>query len=131
MEKKTYKKFDTFATTTYYVKLAQDAKVFTREDKGEDVVLTFCDNSRIEGTEELWVDARIARFQADRAKLYRHGDPVQITGKLRFKRQNDGAIRGKIYDATVDSFVYTKDREVTGTESDVPAPGDPVPPQFE
>lgn len=123
---KSYKKFDTFASITYLVKLAQDAKVYTREDKGEDVVLTFCDNSRIEGTEELWVDARVARFQAERARLYRKGDAVQISGKLRFKRQNDGQIRGKIYDATVDSFVFTGDRK-----SEVEAPADPVPPQFE
>lgn len=126
---KSYKKFDTFATTVYYVKLAQDAKIYTREDKGEDVVLTFCDNSRIAGTEEMWVDARIARFQADRAKLYRHGDAVQITGKLRFKRQNDGQIRGKIYDATVDSFVFTADRKAETEGADVPS--DPVPPNFE
>lgn len=104
-------KFDTYATTTYLVRLAQDAKVFKRDDgKGEDVVLTFCDNSRITGTEELWVDARVFSFQAERSKGYRKGDEVQITGKLRFKKQDDGGIRGKMYDARVDSFVKLADR---------------------
>ena len=63
----TGKKFDTYANTTYLVRLAQDAKVFPRKDEGEDVVLTFCDNSRIDSTETLWVDARVVKFQAPRA----------------------------------------------------------------
>jgi single-stranded DNA-binding protein len=107
-------KYDTFAKTIYLVKLAQDPKVFTRDDKGEDVVLTFCDNTRIEGTEDLWVDARVARFQAERAKKYRKGDEVQIEGKLRFKRNNEGGLRGKIYDAQVSSFAKLAERVVEG-----------------
>lgn len=107
----TGKKFDTYATTTYLVRLAQDAKVFERKDgKGIDVSLTFVDNSRIEGTEEMWVDARVLSFQADRAKNYAKGDEVQVTGKLRFKRQEDGTLRGKIYDARVESFVKLSER---------------------
>lgn len=106
-----YKKYDTFAKTIYLVKLAQDAKVFKRDDdKGEDVVLTFCDNSRIEGTQEMWVDARVKSFMNERAKKYRKGDTVQVSGKLRFKIQDDGGVRGKIYDAEVDSFVNTNER---------------------
>lgn len=108
-------KFDTHAKTIYLVRLAQDAKVFPRKSgDGEDVVLTFVDGSRIEGTEELWVDARVAKFQADRAKGYRKGDEVQIDGKLRFKLQDDGKIRGKIYDAVVSSFVKLGERATEG-----------------
>ena len=110
MEEKIYKKFDTFATTTYLVRLAQDAKVFDRTDGGEDVVLTFCDNSRVETTEDLWVDCRLARFQGERGKLLRKGDEIQVAGKLRFKKQDDGSLRGKIYDAVFNSFVPLRDR---------------------
>jgi hypothetical protein len=106
----TGKKFDTFAETTYLVRLAQDAKVFERKDGGEDVVLTFCDNSRVETTEDMWVDARVAKFQSDRAKLHKKGDEIQVKGKLRFKKQDDGTYRGKIYDAVVSSFVALSKR---------------------
>lgn len=106
----TGKKFDTYANTTYLVRLAQDAKVFDRKDEGQDVVLTFCDNSRIDSTETLWVDARVVKFQAPRAKGYKKGDEVQVMGKLRFKKQDDGTLRGKIYDAVVNSFVKLSDR---------------------
>jgi hypothetical protein len=121
-----FQKYDTFSETTYLVRLAQDAKVFTRDKgDGDDVVLTFCDNTRITGTEDLWVDARVARFISERAKGFRKGDEVQIKGKLRFKRQNDGTMRGKIYDAMVNSFVKLRDRN-----GDAPTE-DPVPPTFE
>lgn len=109
-ENYTGKKYDTFATTIYLVRLAQDAKVFKRDDGGDDVVLTFCDNSRIESTESMWVDARVAKFQSDRAKAYLKGDELQIQGKLRFKKQDDGSMRGKIYDATINSFTALRDR---------------------
>ena len=113
-----FKKFDTFSRYTAYVKLAMDARVFEREDdKSEDVVLTFCDNSRVNNTEELWVDARVSRWQAERARLFRKGDQVQIEGKLRFKAQHDGRWRGKIYDAVVNSFVNLSERM-----GDAPAP---------
>lgn len=105
-----FKKYDTYAQTTYLVRLAQDAKSFDRTDGEKDVVLTFCDNSRIDKTESLWVDARVVKFQAPRAVGYKKGDEVQITGKLRFKRQDDGTIRGKIYDAVVNSFVKLSER---------------------
>jgi hypothetical protein len=101
-----FKKFDTYAQTTYLVRLAQDAKVFERKDgSGVDVVLTFPDNSRIEGTETMWIDARVAKFQSDRAKNFKKGNEVQVVGKLRFKKQDDGTLRGKIYDAVTSSFV--------------------------
>lgn len=110
-----FKKFDTYSTTTYLVRLAQDATVFTRKDgEGEDVVLTFIDTSRVDNTMDLWVDARVVRYQADRAKLFRKGDEVQITGKVRYKEQKDGRVRGKIYDASVQSFVALKGREAEG-----------------
>jgi hypothetical protein len=126
-----YKKYDTFATTTYFVRLAQDAKVFARPDGGEDVVVTFCDNTRIAGTEDLWVDARVTKFLTDRAKGYRKGDEVQVSGKLRFKKQDDGSIRGKIYDATVNSFISMKDRGIEYTPRTKAGAGeDPVPPAF-
>lgn len=121
-----FKKYDTFSTTTYLVRLAQDAKVFERKDGGEDVVLTFCDNTRIDGTEDLWVDARVARFLGDRAKGYRKGDEVQVMGKLRFKKQNDGTWRGKIYDAIVNSFVPLRGRADEGH-----ATSSALPPAFE
>lgn len=108
---KEYKKLDTYATTIYLVKLAQDPKVYEREDKSHDVVLTFCDSSRFENLEDMWVDARVVRGQSDRAKKYRKGDMVQIMGKLRFKKQDDGKIRGKIYDAVIQSFTPTAERE--------------------
>lgn len=117
-------KYDTFAEITYLVKLAQDPKVFKRDDGGEDVVLTFCDNSRIEGTEDMWVDARVAKFISERAKKYRKGDEVQIKGKLRFKRNNEGGLRGKIYDAMVNSFAKLSER---GTATDPPPADDPAP----
>jgi hypothetical protein len=117
-------KFDTFAETVYLVKLAQDAKTFPRgSGDGDDVVLTFCDNSRIEGHESMWVDARLIKFQADRGKKYRKGDAVQIRGKLRFKLQDDGKMRGKIYDAIVQSFVPLSERtEGTGEQKVVSRP---------
>lgn len=116
-----HKKYDTYATYTCLVRLAQDAKAFPRKDEGEDVVLTFCDNSRIEGMEDLWVDARVVKFQAPRSKAYRKGDEVQITGKLRFKKQDNGTIRGKIYDAVVSSFVKLAERSDAApkTEADL------------
>lgn len=125
-----YKKYDTFATTTYLVKLAQDATVFTRSDgEGEDVVLTFVDNSRIESTiDTLWVDARVVRYQSERCKLYRKGDEVQVTGKLRLKEQKDGSIRGKIYDAQVNSFTPLKGRDAEGARQ---SPGAGNTPTFE
>lgn len=110
------KKMDTFAETTYLVRLTSDAKVFKRKTgEGEDVVLNFVDSSWVKDHEDLWVDARVANFQAERAKKYKKGDHVQIRGKLRFKRQDDGTIRGKIFDAVVSSFVKLSDRE--GTEA--------------
>lgn len=103
-----FKPMDTFAKTTYLVKLSQDAKVFPRKDgKGDDVVITFADNSRITGTETLWVDAKPRSFANDRVSKYKKGDVVQVTGKLRFKKQDDGSMRGKIFDAEIDSFVRT------------------------
>lgn len=105
MSDKEFRKFDTFSQSTYLVRLAQDAKVFERKDGGEDVVVTFCDNSRIEGTESLWIDARVVKFQSERAKNYKKGDEVQVSAKLRFKKQDDGTLRGKMYDAVISSFV--------------------------
>lgn len=107
----TYKKLDTFAKAIYMVKLAADPKVYKRDDGSHDVVLTFCDSSRFDNHEDLWVDARVVRGQADRAKKMRKGDQVQIEGKLRFKRQEDGKWRGKIFDAVFYSFVPTAERE--------------------
>jgi hypothetical protein len=119
MEKTEFKKYDTFATTTYLVRLAQNAKVFPRDDGGEDVVLTFCDNSRVDKTLDLWVDARVVKFQGERAKLFAKGDEVQVTGKLRIKEQKDGTVRGKIYDAVVNSFVNTKERAPASSEGNL------------
>jgi len=131
-------KYDTFAKTTYLVKLAMDPKIYTRKDgKGNDVVLTFVDNSRIEGTEQLWIDARVRPFIAERAAKYRKGDAMQVTGKLRFKKQEDGNWRGKIYDADIDSFVPLKDRAaeagsgMADIKPDVPADMDFGTPAFE
>lgn len=107
----TFKKLDTFSETTYMVKLAADPKVYKRDDGSHDVVLTFCDSSRFDNHEDLWVDARVVRGQADRAKKMRKGDQVQIRGKMRYKRQEDGKVRGKIFDAVFYSFVPTSERE--------------------
>lgn len=107
----TMKKLDTFAEYSVYVKLAADPKVYEREDKSLDVVLTFCDSSRFDNHVDLWVDARVVRGQSERARKFRKGDMVWIKGKLRFKRQNDGGIRGKVFDATVSSFQNTSERE--------------------
>ena len=41
----------------------------------------------------------------------RKGDIAWIKGKLRFKRQEDGQVRGKIYDAVVSTFTPTADRD--------------------
>lgn len=106
----TFKKLDTFAEYTVMVKLAQDPKAYPRDDGSHDVVLTFCDASRFDNHEDMWVDARVVRGQSDRAKRFRKGDQVQIRGKLRFKRQDDGRVRGKIFDAVVNSFVNTSER---------------------
>lgn len=123
-----FKKYDTYARTTYLVRLAMDATVFTRTDgEGEDVVLTFVDSSRIDSTMDLWVDARVVRYSAERSKMFRKGDEVQISGKLRFKEQKDGRIRGKIYDAEVNSFAPLKGREAEG----LPAAKTPATPTFE
>lgn len=107
---KEFKKLDTFARTVYMVKLAQDPKAYNREDGGVDVVLTFCDSSRFEKLEDMWVDARVIRGQSERARKLRKGDIVQIEGKLRFKIQNDGRWRGKVYDAVISTFTPTADR---------------------
>lgn len=111
------KKLDTFAETVYLVKLAQDPKVYTRDDGSHDVVLTFCDSSRFDNHQDLWVDARVVRGQSERAKKMRKGDEVQVKGKLRFKTQEDGKIRGKIFDAVFYSFTKTMDREEMLPES--------------
>lgn len=110
-ETKEYKKLDTFATTIYLVKLAQDPKVYTRDDGAHDVVLSFCDSSRFDNLEDLWVDARLIRSHGDRGKRLRKGDMVQLSGKLRFKRQEDGKYRGKIYDAVLSTFTQTAERD--------------------
>ena len=110
-EKREFTKLDTFAETVYMVKLAADPKAYPRDDGSHDVVLTFCDSSRFDTHEDLWVDARVVRGQADRAKKMRKGDAVQIKGKVRYKRQEDGKYRGKIFDAVFQSFVATSDRE--------------------
>jgi hypothetical protein len=110
-ENKQYTKLDTFAETTYMVKLAADPKAYPRDDGSHDVVLTFCDSSRFDNHEDMWVDARVVRGQSDRAKKMRKGDQVQIKGKVRYKRQEDGKYRGKIFDAVFQSFVPTGDRE--------------------
>lgn len=111
------KKLDTYSDTVYLVKLAQDPKVYTRDDGSHDVVLTFCDSSRFDNHQDLWVDARVVRGQSERAKKMRKGDEVQIRGKLRFKLQEDGKIRGKIFDAVFYSFTKTMDREEMLPES--------------
>lgn len=112
-----YKKMDTFSETTALVKLAADPKVYIREDKSLDVVLTYCDSSRFDNHMDLWVDARVIRSQQDRARKFRKGDMVQIRGKMRFKRQNDGGVRGKVFDAFIQSFTNTSERtEIEPTE---------------
>lgn len=109
-----FKKYDTFSETIYFVRLAQDAKSFQRKDgEPDDVVLTFCDNNRIPNHEDLWVDARVVKFQSERASKFMKGDICQIKGKLRWKKQDDGSYRGKIYDAIVHSYTPTRDREAT------------------
>lgn len=105
-----YKKLDTFADYSAMVKLAQDPKVFTRDDGSFDVVLTFCDSSRFDNHLDLWVDARVVRGQSDRGRKMRKGDMVQVKGKLRLKKQEDGSVRGKIFDAVFNSFVNTSER---------------------
>lgn len=112
-----YKKMDTFARTVYMVKLASDPKVYVRDDGSHDVVLTFCDSSRFDNLEDMWVDARVVRGQSDRAKRLRKGDIVQIEGKLRFKAQDNGKMRGKIYDAVYSSFTQVAEREEVAPEA--------------
>ena len=109
-ENKQYTKLDTFAETVYMVKLAADPKAYPRDDGSHDVVLTFCDSSRFDNHEDMWVDARVVRGQSDRAKKMRKGDQVQVKGKVRYKRQEDGKYRGKIFDAVFQSFVNTSER---------------------
>lgn len=112
-----YKKLDTFSETTALVKLAADPKVYIREDKSLDVVLVYCDSSRFDNHQDLWVDARVIRSQQDRARKFRKGDMVQIRGKMRYKKQNDGGLRGKIFDAYIQSFTNTSERtEIEPTE---------------
>ena len=118
-ETKTYKKMDTYAKTTYFVRLAQDPRVFPREDGTQDVVITFVDSSRFDNLETLWVDARVHRVQADRAKKLRKGDKLQVEGKLRFKRQGDGSMRGKIYDAFFSILDGISEREDMTAAEDV------------
>ncbi len=127
MAEYTGKKFDTYSTYTAFVRLTNDAKVFEGKDKEgnlrEDVVLTFVDNSRLDTTESLWVDARVAVWHAGRAKKLKKGDAVQLSGKLRFKKNDNGELRGKIYDAQMATFADF------GRESDN-QDGDPIPPAF-
>lgn len=121
-----YKRYDSYTTYTAMVRLTGEPKVFQGKDKEgkprEDVVLPFVDSSRIEGTEDLWVDARVAPWHAERAKKLHKGDTVQLTGKLRFKKNDNGEIRGKMYDVQMATFADF------GRESD--GAGD-VPPAFE
>lgn len=112
-----FTKLDTFSETVYMVKLAQDPKAYPRDDGSYDVVLTFCDSSRFDTHEDMWVDARVVRGQSDRARKFRKGDQVQIKGKMRYKRQDDGRYRGKIFDAVVNSFVNTSEREEVNPEA--------------
>lgn len=105
-----FKKLDTFAESNYYVKLAQDPKVYPRDDGSFDVVLTFCDSSKFDNHLDLWIDARVVRGQSDRGRKMRKGDMVQVKGKMRYKRQEDGTVRGKIFDAVFHSFVNTSER---------------------
>jgi hypothetical protein len=106
-------RYDTHATTTYLVRLTNDARVFANEDGTKDVYLRFPDNSRAKGTETLWIDAKVAKFQAERSAGYLKGDEVQITGKTRYRRnKKSGELEGIIYDAMVQSFVKLSDRVV-------------------
>ena len=105
-----YTKLDTFSETIYMVKLAADPKAFIRQDESLDVVLTFIDTSRFKGHMDLWVDARVLRAHSERAMKFRKGDIVQLRSKLRFRLNNNGTIRGKMFDAYVSSFVNTSER---------------------
>jgi single-stranded DNA-binding protein len=111
MSEREFKKFDTFAQTDYFVRLAQDPRVFVREDGSHDVVLTFVDTSRFDNLEDLWVDARVRSYLADRAKKLRKGDTVQVIGKLRFKKMKSGEYRGKIYDAVFNALHSLAERD--------------------
>ena len=106
-------KWDTFAETNYQlVRLAQDAREYDQKNgDGKDVVLTFCDSSRIDGTIDMWVDARVVRYQSKLAVYYRKGDMVCVRGKVRYKLQDDGSVRAKIYDAVVVSAINLRERE--------------------
>lgn len=84
-----FKKFDTQALTHYWhVRLAKDAQ---SKEFGENtfVQFTFVDSSRLDGDEEMWVDANVTKRNAVLASYLEKGDVLGVTGKLTMRRWGD------------------------------------------
>jgi single-stranded DNA-binding protein len=84
-----FKKFDTQAVTHYFnVRLAKDAQA---KEFGENtfVSATFVDSSRLDGDEEMWVEANVTKRNSALASYLEKGDVMSVSGKLTMRRWGD------------------------------------------
>jgi hypothetical protein len=103
---------------TFYtnVRLARDAKAFEKKgDQPAATALLFFHTSKGQDADvpiDVWV-----RRGSDLASLLRKGDICTIHGRLEFKNDNQGQLRGVLYDAEVETLVNLKERGPLTTES--------------
>lgn len=92
------------------VRLVRDAKFFPKKgDIPAATYVTFAHTSKGQDV-TIYVDARIIRG-AELASNMRKGDIVNaVVGEMTFKVDNEGNIRGVIYDASYETTVKLKDR---------------------
>lgn len=84
-----FKKFDTQAVMHYWnVRLAKDAAA---KEFGENtfVSVTFVDSSRLDGDEEMWVEANVTKRNSALASYLEKGDVMGVSGKLTMRRWGD------------------------------------------
>lgn len=90
MSDKEFKKYDTKATyAVWNARLAKDAVV---KEFGENtfVSVTFVDSSRLDGDEEMWIEANVNKSNAVLASYLEKGDVVGFdNGKLTMRRWGD------------------------------------------
>lgn len=114
-------KYTTKNQTNYInVRLGRDAKLFEKNEKGPAAAfITFAHNTKGNDT-TVWIDARVVRG-ADLIATLRKGDIVNsVRGTLTFKTDNQGEVRGVMYDAEVD-IVRTGSEASTTNGSGAPA----------
>lgn len=115
------------------VRLAKDAQVIpTNSDKGQMVKLTFVSTSKSDRHEDLWVEATITDWDADKAALLEKGDVLTIEGKPALRRWGDNnekvsfeLLRARLH-LPIAMFGVLKERGFAPGESAAKPKGKPV-----